>query len=64
MPCLCCGGDNMEHLIFVLWHDYWKPWIKEQLSGVGYVLGGVAIVAAVFFGWIYLTIITDRLLGG
>ncbi len=52
----------MDHLLYVLWHDHWKPWIVDKLQMVGMALGFILIPAAIMFVAILLTIIVDKLL--
>ncbi len=52
----------MDHLLYVLWHDHWKPWIVGKLQFLGLVLGAIFIPAAVLFVAIFLTLRVDKLL--
>ncbi len=54
----------MEHLIYVLWHDSVKPWLKNRLLDAAYILACAAIGFAVAVGAIYSTIVLKRLIGG
>jgi hypothetical protein len=52
----------MDHLLYVLWHDHWKPWIVGKLQFLGLLLGSILIPLGVFFVAILLTIVVDKLL--
>lgn len=36
----------IEHLIYVLWEDYWRPKIKSILEWIGYI-GAAALLLCV-----------------
>lgn len=46
----------MEHLIYVLWHDHWKPWITSKLEWIGYIALASLITSVIFCGLIWLAI--------
>jgi len=49
----------IEHLIYVLWEDHWKPKIKWALEWAGYITLGAFITSVIFCGLIWLTIEID-----
>ncbi len=49
----------MEHLLYVLWHDYWKP----ALVHLGYILLVTVVVLGGAIGAILAVIGSGRLLG-
>ncbi len=46
----------MEHLIYVLWHDHWKPWLKDAAYWVGHTLLWTLGLFIAGFGMIWATI--------
>lgn len=52
----------MEHLLYVLWHDEVRPWLKRKIEWAGYILAGLVVVATIFMGWIIFTIYVERLI--
>jgi len=54
----------MEHLLYVMWHDHWKPWLKDKLEWAGYIGLGILITGVIFFGLILLEIEVSRILDG
>ncbi len=54
----------MDHLIYVLWHDVCKPWLRNRLLDVGYVLLGIGIAGAAVVGMIWATVAVERVIGG
>ncbi len=54
----------MEHLLAVLWEDYWRPWLKEKLEWLGYILLGTVLTAAVFLAIIWMEVETENMLAG
>ncbi len=54
----------MEHLLYVLWHDHWKPWIVQRLKDLAYIAVVVLIVAGAAAGMILTTIEVDKALHG
>lgn len=54
----------MEHLLYVLWHDCWKPWLRNLLLDITYILGAALLVLGIGLGLIYMTIEVGKALGG
>ncbi len=54
----------MEHLIYVLWHDHWKPWIVNKLQLAGYVALGVLLTATICVGMIWTELQVEQVLNG
>ncbi len=54
----------MEHLLYVLWHDHWKPWIIRFLKDLAYIAVAVLVVAGAAAGMILATIEVDKALRG
>lgn len=54
----------IEHLLYVLWHDHWKPWLKNKLEWAGYIALAAAITSVIFCGLIWLTLEIDRVVQG
>ncbi len=54
----------MEHLFYVLWHDCCKPWLRNRLIDIGYILLAAAAVTGVLMGMIFLEMWAERVVGG
>ena len=52
----------MEHLLYVLWHDHWKPWLIDKLVLAGYIAIALSAVATVIIGMIALEVEVSRIL--
>ncbi len=54
----------MEHLLYVLWHDHWKPWLVEWMKDIGWILFGIGAIAAFIMSAIALEMWLETLTRG
>ncbi len=54
----------MEHLLYVLWHDYWKPWILARLEFIACVALGLVLVAMWVLGFLWTVKATNDAMAG
>jgi hypothetical protein len=54
----------MEHLLYVMWHDHWKPWLKAKLETLGYTVVAALATLAAMLGMIWATVEFQRFMDG